>query len=71
MTELIRLTRTSLVFPILTWQQQIEQTLKYDFSLTENDGKALELVFGPGPTGLANLGNRQAILTDQSSFFKK
>jgi ubiquitin carboxyl-terminal hydrolase 5/13 len=38
-------------------KQQIEQNLKYDFSLTGDDGKALEPVFGPGLTGLANLGN--------------
>ncbi|KAE9393596.1 ubiquitin carboxyl-terminal hydrolase 14 [Gymnopus androsaceus JB14] len=36
---------------------QIEQNLKYDFSLTGDDGKALEPVFGPGLTGLKNLGN--------------
>ncbi|KAF8642475.1 hypothetical protein AX16_009476 [Volvariella volvacea WC 439] len=36
---------------------QIEHNLKYDFSLTGDDGKALEPVFGPGLTGLANLGN--------------
>ncbi|TFK33774.1 ubiquitinyl hydrolase [Crucibulum laeve] len=36
---------------------QIEENLKYDFSLTGDDGKALEPVFGPGLTGLANLGN--------------
>ncbi|KAF9563466.1 ubiquitin carboxyl-terminal hydrolase 14 [Agrocybe pediades] len=36
---------------------QIEQNLTYDFSLTGDDGKALEPVFGPGLTGLANLGN--------------
>ena len=38
--------------------QQIEHNLKYDFSLTSEDGKALEPVFGPGLTGLSNLGNR-------------
>ena len=69
MTELVRLTRAASVFPALTLQQQIEQNLKYDFSLTGDDGKALEPVFGPGLTGLANLGNRQAILTDKSTFF--
>lgn len=31
--------------------------MKYDFSLTSDDGKALVPVFGPGLTGLANLGN--------------
>ncbi|EAU87111.2 ubiquitin carboxyl-terminal hydrolase 14 [Coprinopsis cinerea okayama7 len=36
---------------------QIEHNLKYDFSLVGEDGQALEPVFGPGLTGLANLGN--------------
>lgn len=40
-------------------KKQIEQNLKYDFSLTGDDGKALEPVFGSGLTGLANLGNRK------------
>lgn len=39
--------------------QQIEHNLKYDFSLTSEDGLALEPLFGPGLTGLQNLGNRQ------------
>jgi hypothetical protein len=68
MTELVCLPRPSWVLPNLTSQQQIEQNLKYDFSLTGDDGKALEPVFGPGLTGLANLGNRQATLTDKSTF---
>ena len=41
--------------------QQIEHNLKYDFSLTSEDGHALEPLFGPGFTGLQNLGNRQVI----------
>ncbi|KAF6752100.1 hypothetical protein DFP72DRAFT_968124 [Ephemerocybe angulata] len=36
---------------------QIEQNLRYDFSLLSEDGHALQPVFGPGLTGLANLGN--------------
>ncbi|KAF8590157.1 ubiquitinyl hydrolase [Ramaria rubella] len=36
---------------------QIEQNLKFDFSLTNEDGTALEPLFGPGLTGLSNLGN--------------
>ncbi|KAG7441398.1 ubiquitinyl hydrolase [Guyanagaster necrorhizus] len=36
---------------------QIEHNLKYDFSLTDDDGKAFEPVCGPGLTGLMNLGN--------------
>lgn len=36
---------------------QIEQNLKFDFNMTGEDGKTLEPVFGPGLTGLRNLGN--------------
>lgn len=36
---------------------QLEQNLKFDFSITGEDGKDLEPVFGPGLTGLCNLGN--------------
>ncbi|THH03651.1 hypothetical protein EW145_g6112 [Phellinidium pouzarii] len=36
---------------------QIEHNLKFDFSLTDEEGKALQPVFGPGLTGLSNLGN--------------
>ncbi|EGN94266.1 hypothetical protein SERLA73DRAFT_62342 [Serpula lacrymans var. lacrymans S7.3] len=38
---------------------QIEQNLTFDFSLTAEDGSALEPIFGPGTTGLSNLGNRR------------
>ncbi|KAJ7709528.1 hypothetical protein B0H17DRAFT_228731 [Mycena rosella] len=38
-------------------EMQIEHNLKYDFSLTSDDGRALEPLFGPGLTGLSNLGN--------------
>jgi uncharacterized UBP type Zn finger protein len=37
--------------------QQLEQNLSFDFSMMGEDGKALEPVFGPGLTGLANMGN--------------
>ncbi|KAH9055282.1 ubiquitin carboxyl-terminal hydrolase 14 [Lactarius vividus] len=36
---------------------QIEHNLSFDFSLTDESGKALEPVFGPGLTGIQNLGN--------------
>ena len=36
---------------------QIEQNLKFDFNMTGEDGKTLEPIFGPGLTGLRNLGN--------------
>ncbi|PWN48819.1 ubiquitinyl hydrolase [Violaceomyces palustris] len=36
---------------------QLEQNLKFDFNMTGEDGKQLEPVFGPGFTGLRNLGN--------------
>ena len=38
--------------------KQIEHNLNFDFSLTDESGNALEPVFGPGLTGLQNLGNR-------------
>ncbi|CAG8433686.1 10408_t:CDS:10 [Diversispora eburnea] len=36
---------------------QIEENLKYDFSMVTEDGKELEPLFGPGYTGIKNLGN--------------
>jgi ubiquitin carboxyl-terminal hydrolase 5/13 len=38
-------------------EMQIEQNLKWDFSMTTEDGKELKPIFGPGLTGLKNLGN--------------
>ncbi|TPX36157.1 hypothetical protein SmJEL517_g01651 [Synchytrium microbalum] len=36
---------------------QLEQNLKFDFSMTTEDGKQMDPLFGPGYTGLKNLGN--------------
>ncbi|RUS28665.1 hypothetical protein BC938DRAFT_481615 [Jimgerdemannia flammicorona] len=36
---------------------QLEQNLKFDFSMTLEDGRQLEPLFGPGYTGLKNMGN--------------
>ncbi|KAL1839985.1 hypothetical protein VTJ49DRAFT_948 [Mycothermus thermophilus] len=36
---------------------QIEQNLRWEFSMTTDDGKELKPLFGPGLTGLKNLGN--------------
>lgn len=36
---------------------QIEQNLRWDFSMTTEDGKELQPLFGAGFTGLKNLGN--------------
>ncbi|KAJ3178214.1 hypothetical protein HDU87_003766 [Geranomyces variabilis] len=36
---------------------QLEQNLKFDFSMTTEDGMSLKPLFGPGHTGLKNLGN--------------
>jgi len=38
-------------------EMQIEQNLKWDFSMTTEDGKELKPLYGPGLTGLKNLGN--------------
>ncbi|OAA44123.1 ubiquitin carboxyl-terminal hydrolase 14 [Metarhizium rileyi] len=38
-------------------EMQIEQNLKWDFSMTTEDGRELKPLFGPALTGLKNLGN--------------
>ncbi|PYH97738.1 ubiquitinyl hydrolase [Aspergillus ellipticus CBS 707.79] len=38
-------------------EMQVEHNMKWDFSMTTGDGHELSPVFGPGLTGLANLGN--------------
>ncbi|TGZ82661.1 ubiquitinyl hydrolase [Ascodesmis nigricans] len=38
-------------------EMQIEQNLRWEFSMTSEDGKELKPVFGKGLTGLKNLGN--------------
>lgn len=38
-------------------EMQIEQNLRWEFAMTTEDGKELKPLFGPGFTGLKNLGN--------------
>lgn len=38
-------------------EMNIEQNLRWEFSMTTEDGKELKPLFGPGLTGLKNLGN--------------
>ncbi|CAI7639069.1 unnamed protein product [Penicillium glandicola] len=38
-------------------EMQVEHNLKWEFSMTTEDGRELAPVFGPALTGLANLGN--------------
>src|SRR3569833_1089896 len=38
-------------------EMQIEQNMRWEFSMTTEDGKELKPLFGPGLTGLKNLGN--------------
>lgn len=38
-------------------EMQIEQNLRWEFSMTTEDGRELKPLFGPGLTGLKNLGN--------------
>lgn len=52
MTELV-----SCIFVFTTDPQQLEHNLKFDFSMTGDDGKELEPLFGKGLTGFKNLGN--------------
>lgn len=37
--------------------KELEQNMKFDFSMVTEDGKALEPVYGPGLTGIKNIGN--------------
>ncbi|KAL1998442.1 hypothetical protein VTN02DRAFT_6165 [Thermoascus thermophilus] len=38
-------------------EMQIEHNMKWEFSMTTEDGQELQPIFGPGFTGLKNLGN--------------
>jgi ubiquitin carboxyl-terminal hydrolase 5/13 len=38
-------------------EMQIEHNLRWEFAMTTQDGRELEPIFGPGFTGLKNLGN--------------
>ncbi|KAF2271677.1 ubiquitinyl hydrolase [Westerdykella ornata] len=38
-------------------EMQVEQNLRWEFAMTTEDGKELKPLFGPGFTGLKNLGN--------------
>jgi len=42
----------------LIFEKQIEQNMNLDIKMTTKDGKELEPVYGPGFTGIENLGNR-------------
>jgi ubiquitin carboxyl-terminal hydrolase 5/13 len=42
---------------VYTDDQQLEHNLKFDFSMTGDDGRELRPMFGKGLTGLKNLGN--------------
>lgn len=50
-------------------EMQVEQNLKWDFSMTTEDGKELKPLFGPGFTGMKNIGNSCYLASIVQSLF--
>lgn len=41
-----------------TAEKELDQNMNFDWNRIQESGQELELLFGPGYTGLVNLGNR-------------
>lgn len=50
-------------------EMQIEQNMKWEFSMTSEDGKEMTPLFGPGFTGMTNIGNSCYLASVMQSLF--
>jgi len=50
-----------------TAERELDQNTNFDWNRIQEKGKELEPIFGPGFTGLANLGNRYITILKERS----
>lgn len=62
------LVESSFYFPLqtemTTAERELDQNTNFDWNRIQESGQEVEPVFGPGYTGLVNLGNRYQCIVD-------